>query len=81
MLLKYDLLVTRDLGHCNRVRDKLEAAGIRTWVRTGSLGSIGRCHGVPGIHTDSTYEYKILVRQKDRDAAEELLRSPLSQLR
>ena len=81
MLFKYDLLVTRDLGHCNRVRDKLEAAGIKTWVRTGSLGGIDRYHGVPGIHADSAYEYKVLVRRKDRDAAEELLRSPLSQLR
>ena len=75
MFFKYNILVTRDLNHCNRVRDKLEAAGIKTWVRTGSLGSIGRYHGVPGINADAAYEYKVLVRRKDRDAAEELLRA------
>ena len=75
MFFKYNILVTRDLGHCNRVRDRLEAAGIKTWVRTGTLGSIGRYHGVPGIQSDAAYEYKVLVRCKDRDAAEELLRT------
>jgi len=75
MLFKYTILVPRDLSPCNRVRDKLEAAGIKTWCRTGSLGSIGRYHGVPGIQADSAYEYKVLVRRKDRDAAEELLRA------
>ena len=75
MFFKYNILVTRDLGHCNRVRDRLEAAGIKTWVRTGTLGSIGRYHGVPGIQSDAAYEYKVLVRSKDRDAAEELLRT------
>ena len=75
MFFKHDILVTRELSHCNRVRDKLEAAGIRTWVRTGSLGSVGRYHGTPGINADAAYEYKVLVRRKDRDAAEELLRA------
>jgi len=75
MFFKYNILVTRDLGHCNRVRDTLEAAGIKTWCRTGSLGSIGRYHGVPGIQADSAYEYKVFVRRKDRTAAEELLRA------
>ena len=81
MFFKYNILVTRDPGHCNRMRDALEAAGIRTWCRTGSLGSIGRYHGVPGIQADSAYEYRVMVRRKDRAAAEELLRSPLAQLR
>ena len=75
MFFKHNILVTRDLSHCNRMRDKMEAAGIKTWVRTGSLGSIGRYHGVPGIQSDAAYEYKVMVRGKDRDAAEELLRA------
>ena len=75
MFSKYNILVTRDLSHCNRVRDKLEAAGIKTWVRCGSLGSIGRYHGVPGIQADSAYEYRVLIRRKDRVAAEEMLRT------
>ena len=75
MLFKHNVLVTRNLKQCNLVRDKLEAAGINTWVQTGSLGSIGRYHGVPGIDADAAYEYTVLVRRKDRDAAEELLRA------
>ena len=75
MFFKYNVLVTRDLGHCNRVRDKLEAAGIKTWVRCGTLGSLGRSHGVPGINADAAYEYKVFVRRSDREAAEALLRA------
>lgn len=76
MFFGKEIRVTRDLKECDRIRQRLEAAGIRYHVRagTGALTNPGRDHGVPFINP-SAEQYSIRVSRKDYQKALRLFQS------
>ena len=59
-----EIFVTRDLTALRKRTDELTAKGIEYKVVTNSLGSPDRYHGLSGIKTENTYEYKVYVNKK-----------------
>lgn len=59
-----EILVTRDFTALKKCTDDLSAKGIEYKVVTNSLGSPDRYHGLSGIKTENTYEYKVYVNKK-----------------
>lgn len=60
-----EILITRDLIALKKCTDGLEAKGIDYKVVTNSLGNPERYHGIPGVKSESTYEYRVYVNKKD----------------
>ena len=69
-----EVLITRDMAAMSQTADRLNAAGIGVQVRTGTLASAGRSHGIPGIRAESAYEYRIYVHRRDYERAKSLMR-------
>ena len=74
MLFKREILITRDLNECNRIRDILSNHSIETTVSTGSKTNPGRYHGIPFIDASTAYEHRVYVKRKEYDRAKEILR-------
>ena len=65
MFLKRQLFVTRDAALLQQRLNQLDDAGIRYTVRTPSVFTAGRSHGVPGIDPSAAVDYRVYVAPKD----------------
>lgn len=69
MLLKKEILITRDMVKCNRVKSELAKNGIDYITKTNSMTNPGRNHAAPFIKAECAYEYRIFVKRKDYEKA------------
>lgn len=70
-----EVLLTRDAKAQLRACSLLDGAGIENYTVVGSPGGGRSFHGLPGLHYESLYEYRVFVRKRDYDLAMQALRA------
>lgn len=70
-----EVLLTRDAKEQLRVCSLLDGASIENYTVAGPPGGGRSYHGLPGLHYDVLYEYRVFVRKRDYDRAMQAMRA------